>query len=85
VDHCVFVADGMYAARRVNSTRLGDESIITLPVSKPGRNRVPFGEIKIWWDESGEWHYNMMSRVTDLYDSEYLESNDVYKEMKNLP
>lgn len=85
VDHCVFVADGKYAARRVNRTRLADNSWLTLPVASPGRNQVPFHEATIWWDDDGKWHDDMMTRIAVLYDSEYLESNDVFKDMKKLP
>lgn len=84
VDYCVFINDGMYASRRVSRTRLMDGLWLTLPTIHPGGNHVPLYEIGIWWDD-GEWHQNMMTRLTDLYEYQFIDSNDVFKQIKKLP
>lgn len=83
VDHCVFITDGYYAKRRMNRTKLPDGKWMTLPVCKGKRERVPLAHAKIWW-EKGEWHRDMVNRVEAIYGSEYLESNNVYRAIRNL-
>lgn len=84
VDHCVLITDGYYAKRRVNRAMLPDGKWITIPVCKDKRQRVSLAHAKIWWAKD-EWHRDMVQRVGCIYGSEYLESNDVYKDIKSLP
>jgi hypothetical protein len=91
VDHCVFVSDGKYAARRVNRTKLPDDSWLTLPVAKPRRNQLPFDEAAIWWGENDDLHNSMIHQILDLYEanspSESLSiyKNEVFMQIKKLP
>lgn len=85
VDHCVFIPDGKYAAQSINRTRLPDDSWLTLPVVKAGGNLVPLNEINIWWGDNGKWHSDMIKKIVGMYDSIYLNTNDVFVQMNKLP
>ncbi len=84
VDRCVFITDGKYAARRANRTQLAGGVYLTLPISKPGKNSITFDKISIW-QNSGDWHKDMIEKIVRLYGSEFLDSNDIFRQIKKLP